>query len=67
MQVMDIINRAVMKSGVVSNFNPDEVPEDIQQRAADVLRNEIIEDLNCDRAGGYFRNGNYTRSKRKQD
>lgn len=50
MQVMDIVNRAVMKSGVVSNFNPDEVPEDIQQRAADVLRNEIIEDLNCDRA-----------------
>lgn len=50
MQVMDIINRAVMKSGVVSNFNPDEVPEDIQQRAADVLRNEIIWDLNCDRA-----------------
>ena len=50
MQVMDIINRAVMKSGVVSNFNPDEVPEDIQQRASDVLRNEIIVDLNCDRA-----------------
>lgn len=50
MQVMDIINRAVMKSGVVSSFNPDEVPEDIQQRAADVLRNEIIFDLNCDRA-----------------
>lgn len=50
MQVMDIVNRAVMKSGVVSNFNPDEVPEDIQQRAADVLRHEIIPELNCDRS-----------------
>lgn len=50
MHVMDIVNRAVMKSGVVSSFNPDEVPEDIQQRGADVLRNEIIPDLNCDRA-----------------
>lgn len=49
MLVMDIVNRAVMKSGVVSSFNPDEVPEDIQQRAADVLRNEIIRELNCDR------------------
>lgn len=50
MLIMDIVNRAVMKSGVVSSFNKDEVPEDIQERAADVLRNEIIPDLNCDRA-----------------
>lgn len=38
-----------MTSGAVPSFNPDEVPEDMQQRAADVLRNEIIPDLNCDR------------------
>lgn len=50
MQVMDIVNRAIMKSGVVSSFNPDEIPEDIQQRASDVLRHEIIPDLNCDRS-----------------
>lgn len=50
MLIMDIVNRAVMKSGVVSSFNKDEVPEDIQERAADVLRNEIIPELNCDRA-----------------
>lgn len=49
MQVMDIVNRALMKSGAVPSFNPDEVPEDMQQRAADVLRHEIIPDLNCDR------------------
>ena len=49
MQVMDIVNRAVMNAGIVPSFNPDEVPEDIQQRAADVLRNEIIPDMNCDR------------------
>lgn len=49
MQVMDIVNRAVMSSGVVPSFNPDEVPEDIQARAADVLRNEIIPNMNCDR------------------
>ena len=49
MQVMDIVNRAVINAGIVPSFNPDEVPEDIQQRAADVLRNEIIPDMNCDR------------------
>lgn len=49
MQVMDIVNRALFKSGAVPSFNPDEVPEDMQQHAADVLRNEIISDLNCDR------------------
>lgn len=49
MQLMDIVNRALMKSGAVPSFNPDEVPEDMQQRMADVFRNEIIPDLNCDR------------------
>lgn len=49
MQVMDIVNRAVMNAGIVPSFNPDEVPEDIQARAADVLRNEIIPSMNCDR------------------
>ena len=38
-----------MNAGIVPSFNPDEVPEDIQQRAADVLRNEIIPTINCDR------------------
>lgn len=50
MQLMDIVNRALMKSGAVPSFNPDEVPEDMQQRMADVFRNEIIPDLNCDRS-----------------
>ena len=49
MQVMDIVNRAAMQSGVVPSFNPDEVPEDIQARGADILRHEIIPSMNCDR------------------
>lgn len=49
MQVMDIVNRAAMQSGAVPSFNPDEVPEDIQSRAADILRHEIIPSMNCDR------------------
>lgn len=50
MQVMDIVNRAAMQSGAVPSFNPDEVPEDIQQRGADILRHELIPSINCDRA-----------------
>lgn len=49
MQVMDIVNRAAMNCGVASSFNPDEVPEDIQARGADILRHEIIPMVNCDR------------------
>lgn len=48
MQVMDIVNRAAFDSGVSPSFNPDEVPEDIQERGADILRNELIRDINCD-------------------
>lgn len=50
MQVMDIVNRAAMNCGVASSFNPDEVPEDIQARGADILRHEIIPMMNCDRS-----------------
>ena len=50
MQVMDIVNRAAMQSGAVPSFNPDEVPEDIQARGADILRHEIIPSINCDRS-----------------
>lgn len=49
MEMLDIINRAIKKSGVVGTFNDDEIPEDIQQRASDLLRHEIIPDINCDR------------------
>jgi hypothetical protein len=46
---MDIVTRAVMNAGIVPSFNPEEVPEDIQARASDVLRNELIPQINCDR------------------
>lgn len=49
MEVLDIVHRAVLNSGVVSSFNEDEIPEDIEQRASTVLRNEILPALNCDR------------------
>lgn len=49
MKVTDIVNRAAMNCGVASSFNPDEVPEDIQARGADILRHEVIPSMNCDR------------------
>ena len=49
MQVVDIVNRAALNCGVASSFNPDEVPEDIQARASDIFRHEIIPMINCDR------------------
>lgn len=38
-----------MESGVVSSFNPDEIPEDYQQIASTLLRNDIIKTINCSR------------------
>lgn len=38
-----------MESGVVSSFNPDEIPEDYQQIAATILRHDVIPSMNCDR------------------
>lgn len=49
MQVMDIVNKASLASGAVPSFNDGEIPEDVQARAADFLRNEIIPSMNCDR------------------
>ena len=38
-----------MESGVVSSFNPDEIPEDYQHIASMLLRNDIIKTINCSR------------------
>lgn len=38
-----------MESGVVSSFNPDEIPEDYQQIASTLLRHDIIKTINCSR------------------
>lgn len=48
MQVTDIVSRAAVKSGVSSSFNLNEVPEDVMARGSDILRNEIIDEINCD-------------------
>lgn len=49
MEVLDIVQSAAFKSGLVSSFNPDELPGDIQNAGADILANEILPSLNCDR------------------
>ena len=49
MELLDIVHRAIRKSGVSSSFNEDEIPEDIEKCGSDILRNEIVPELNCDR------------------
>lgn len=49
MEVLDIVQSAAFKAGVVSSFNPDELPDDVQEAGRAVLVNEIIPTLNCDR------------------
>lgn len=49
MQVLDIIQSAAFKSGIVSSFNPDEMPGDIIDAGRRILTEEILPTLNCDR------------------
>lgn len=49
MEILDIAHRAIQRSGVLPSFNRDECPEDYEQRACDVLVNELVNDMNCDR------------------
>lgn len=49
MLVQDIIRRAAFNSGVVSSFNIGEVPDDIMSTGAEMLNEEVIWALNCDR------------------
>lgn len=49
MEVLDIVRSAAFKAGIVSSFNPDELPEDVLNAGRAVLTNEIIPTLNCDR------------------
>jgi hypothetical protein len=49
MEVLDIIQFAAFKSGVVPSFNPDELPGDVLDAGVTVLQNEILPALNCDR------------------
>ena len=49
MEVLEIVQSAAFKSGLVPSFNPDELPGDIIEAGRNVLAQEIIPSLNCDR------------------
>lgn len=49
MEVLDIVQSAAFKAGIISSFNPDEVPGDIVDAGRKVLTDEILPTLNCDR------------------
>lgn len=49
MEVLDIVHSAATKSGVVPSFNPDDLPEDVLETGRNVLNNDILPALNCDR------------------
>lgn len=49
MEVLDIVQSAAFKSGVISSFNPDDCPGDVIDAGRDLLRYEILPGLNCDR------------------
>lgn len=49
MEVLDIVQSAAFKCGLISSFNPDELPEDYLSAGRNVLMNEVLPSLNCDR------------------
>lgn len=49
MEVKDIIQSAAFKSGIVSSFNPEELPGDVLDAGRSVLAEEILPSINCDR------------------
>lgn len=49
MEVLDIVQSAAFKAGIVPSFNPDELPEDVLNAGRAALVNEIMPTLNCDR------------------
>lgn len=49
MQALDIIHRAAVKSGVVPSYNPDEMPGEVEANGRQVLEQEVIVGINCDR------------------
>lgn len=49
MQVMDIVQAAASKAGIIPSFNPDEMPGDVLDAGRTILTNEILPGINCDR------------------
>lgn len=49
MEVLDIVQSAAFKCGLISSFNPDEIAGEYVQAGRKVLTDEILPSLNCDR------------------
>lgn len=49
MEVLDIVQSAAFKAGIISSFNPDEIPGDIVEAGRNALASEILPSINCDR------------------
>jgi hypothetical protein len=49
MEVLDIVQSAAFKAGIISSFNHDEIPGDIVDAGRNVLASEILPSINCDR------------------
>ena len=49
MDVVELIQSAAFKAGIVSSFNRDELPDDVQEAGRNVLASEILPSVNCDR------------------
>lgn len=50
MEVLDIIQRAAFNCGVISSFDVDEFPGDVQAAGHHLLESEVLPSLNCDRS-----------------
>lgn len=49
MEVLDIVQSAAFKAGIVPSFNVDDFPGDVLEAGRNALMNEILPSLNCDR------------------
>lgn len=49
MEVLELVQSAAFKAGIIPSFNPDELPADILDAGKNALVNEILPGLNCDR------------------
>lgn len=49
MEVLELVQSAAFKAGIIPSFNPDELPEDVLNAGKNALVNEILPGLNCDR------------------
>lgn len=49
MEVLDLVQSAAFKSGIVSSFSQDDMPGDVLDAGVKLLNGQILPQLNCDR------------------